>query len=169
MNRYQTDEKLVLVYTFSAPREMVFNAFADKDALNEWWGPVESSNTALSLDFRPGGIFHFKMDFGEQVAYGRFLFRQISPYTLLEFTNGFADEQARVVKAPFDVRLPLEILYRLVFTENNGTTTITLTAEPFNASREEAEGFRSINSSMQQGYGATFDKLGLYLAKKQTV
>ena len=85
-------------------------------------------------------------------------------YSLLEFTNAFADEHARVVKAPFDIPFPQEIFYRIIFSEKNGKTTITLKGQPVNASPEEMEGFRSINTSMHQGFGATFDKLSVYLA-----
>lgn len=83
----------------------------------------------------------------------------------MEFTNAFADEQARVVKAPFDMPFPLEIFYRLIFTGDNGKTTITLTGQPVNASPEEIESFHSINSSMEEGFGGTFDKLSVYLGK----
>lgn len=160
-----TTEKFRLVYTFDAPKELVFNAFADADALNEWWGPAETDNSVISLDFTPGGIFHFKMDYNGHISYGRFLFRQIQPHDLLEYTNAFCDEHAQVIPAPFDVKLPLEILYRMEFTEANGKTKITMTGEPVNASHEEEEGFSAINESMQQGFAGTFDKLVKYLAK----
>src|SRR5882757_4349660 len=165
MSNLQTSEKAEfhLVHEFDAPKKLVFNAFSDAEALNEWWGPAESHNSVIKLDFRPGGIFHYKMEFSGMTSYGRFLFGKIDPYDLLEFTNSFADEHANIVKAPFDIQLPLEIFYRLAFTENNGKTTITLTGQPVNASPGEVEGFLSIGSSMQQGFGATFDKLSAYL------
>jgi uncharacterized protein YndB with AHSA1/START domain len=156
-------DKLRLSYEFNAPKQLVFNAFSTAEALNEWWGPAETKNSALSLDFRPGGVFHFKMDFNGNVNYARFLFKTIEPYDLLEFTNAFADEQANPIPAPFDVTLPVEIFYSLRFSEKNGKTTIDLTGEPCNASQAEVDGFVSINESMQQGFGATFEKLGVYL------
>lgn len=158
-------DKLRLSYEFNAPKELVFNAFSTAEALNEWWGPVETKNSAISLDFRPGGVFHFKMDFNGHASYGRFLFRTIEPYDLLEFTNAFADEQANPIPAPFDVKLPVEILYSIVFEEKNGKTKLTLTGTPYNASDEEVDGFVSINASMHEGFGGTFDKLRVYLAK----
>ncbi len=97
---------------------MVFNAFSNAEALNEWWGPVETNNSVISLDFRPGGIFHFKMESDGHVSYGRFLFKTIQPYDLLEFTNAFADEKANIVQAPFDINIPLEIFYSMRFTEH---------------------------------------------------
>ena len=160
-------EEFLLMHEFNAPKQLVFNAFADKDALNEWWGPVETKNTVINLDFRVGGIFHYKMEHEGKASYGRFLFTNIQPYDLLEFTNAFADENANIVKAPFDVQLPIEILYRLVFTESGGKTTITLTGRALNASNAEYNGFLSIRESMQQGFGATFNKLSAHLDNSQ--
>lgn len=154
-----------LSYEFNAPRELVFNAFANAEALNEWWGPVGSRNSVIHLDFKPGGIFHFKMEAAGSTTYGRFLFRSIEPYDFLEFTNSFSDEHANIVKAPFDMEFPLEILYRLRFTEDHGKTTLHLQGEPVEASAAETETFRSIDTDMQQGFTSTFDQLSVYLAK----
>jgi uncharacterized protein YndB with AHSA1/START domain len=169
MKAHHTKEKaeFTFVQEFNAPKKVVFNAFGNAEALNEWWGPVETQNSVIKLDFRPGGIFHFKMASDGGVSYGRFLFREVKPYDLLEFTNAFADENANVVKAPFGIPLPLEILYRLVFTENKGKTTITMTGQPVDATPEEVETFRSIEPDMQRGFGATFDKLITYLDKQK--
>lgn len=156
-------------YRFKAPRELVFKAFSDAEALNAWWGPVETRNSVISLDFRPGGIFHFRMEGQGHVSYGRFLFRDIQPPYLLEFTNAFADEQAQVVKAPFDMPFPLEILYRITLREEGAETVLSLTGQPLNATPEETASFRSINSSMHQGFGATFGQLALYLHKINSI
>ena len=92
-----------------------------------------------------------------------FLLRKIQPHDLLEFTNAFADANGNIISAPFDIRLPLEILYTLVFTERNGRTTITLTGQPVNANNDEQAAFLSINESMQKGFGSTFNQLSIYL------
>jgi len=161
--------EFILTHEFKAPKKLVFNAFADADAMGEWWGPVECKNTVLKLDFRTGGIFHFKMDFEGNISYGRFIFGTIQPHDLLEFTNAFADEQANVVAAPFDIQIPREIFYRLRFTEDNGITTIVLTGQSVNATEEERTTLKSINADMQRGFGATFDKLAVYLGKVKIV
>jgi len=153
---------------FNAPRKRVFNAFSNAEALNAWWGPIETKNSVIKLDFRPGGIFHYKMESQGKITYGRFLFRKIQPFELLEFTNAFADENAKVVRAPFDILIPLEIFYRLQFTEHNGKTTIAMTGEAVNASPEELGGFQSIEVGMQRGFGATFNKLSLYLERQNS-
>jgi len=166
MSRAIEENQFTLVHEFNAPKKMVFEAFGNAEALNAWWGPVETTNSVISLDFRPGGIFHFKMESPGNISYARFLFGNIKPHDLLEFTISFCDENARIVKAPFQIPFPLEIFYRLVFSENRGKTTITLTAQALNASPEEAEGLRSIHSSMQKGFGATFEQLSAHLDKQ---
>ena len=163
MNKLTNKKGFTLTHEFNAPKALVFNAFGNADALNEWWGPVETENSVISLDFKQGGIFHYKMSFNGNATYARFLFGQIKPHDVLEFTNAFTDEQANVIPAPFDMELPLEIFYSLHFTESNGKTIIMLTAEPVNATKEQEEGFHSINESMQQGFGATFNALAAYL------
>lgn len=162
-----TSATFTMTHVCNAPKELVFNAFSTAEALNEWWGPADFKNSVIKLDFRPGGTFHFKMESGAHVMYARFLFRTIQPYDLLEFTNAFADEHGHVIRAPFDATFPLEILYRFVFTEDNGRTTITMTGVPFNASEEETGTYRAMDESMQQGFNGTFRQLDIYLHKIQ--
>jgi uncharacterized protein YndB with AHSA1/START domain len=152
-------------YEFNAPKALVFNAFSTAEALNEWWGPVQTKNSVVSFEFKSGGIFHFKMESPGGTNYGRFVFGKIQPYDLLEFTNSFADEHANVVPAPFDITIPDRIFYRIIFTENNGKTTITMTGQPVDATPEQEAGFISINGGMQEGFGASFTQLATYLDK----
>lgn len=156
-----------IVREFNASREDVFSAFAEADALNEWWGPAETSNSVISLDFTQGGIFHYRMEKDGQTSYGRFLFGRILPHELLEFTNSFADENANVITAPFNISLPKAIFYSLSFTDLGDRTIITLTGKPLEASKEEIEGFQAINESMQKGFAGTFDRLANYLNHTQ--
>lgn len=168
MSTQQTKEKanFTLVHEFNAPKKLVFNAFSNSEALNEWWGPVESNNTVIKLDFKPGGIFHYKMESPKGTNYARFLFITIEPYDLLEFTIAFTDENASIVKPPFDIPFPFEVSYRFEFNETNGKTTISVTGYPVNAKPEEIEAFKLINKNMEEGFGKTFDKLVEYLNKK---
>ncbi len=168
MKNTNQKNELIITHSFDAPKKLVFNAFADPHVLGEWWGPVEGKNSVIKLDFKVGGIFHYRMENKGKKTYGRFLFKKIQPHDLLEFTNAFADEKANVVKAPFDMQLPSEILYSLVFTEKNKKTTITMTGRPIDANKEEEETFRSIEGSMRQGFGATFKSLEDYLEKMQS-
>lgn len=158
-------KEFTLTYTFNAPQKLVFNAFSNAKALGEWWGPVECKTTVLHLDFSEGGTFHYQMDANNKITYGRFLFKKIRPYHTLEFVNAFSDEHENIVPAPFDIKLPMEILYQLKFVENGDITTIELLARPINANEEETQTFHSISPSMVDGFSATFAKLEAYLKR----
>lgn len=162
------EEELTITHEFSAAKELVFNAFSHEEALTEWWGPVDCKNTVLKLDFREGGIFHYKMEKDGKINYGRFTFVKIQPYDVLEFVNSFSDEKGNIIRAPFDIQLPLKIFYRLNFTESIGKTIITMTARPVDATGEEMLNFKSIDKSVQKGFGDTFSQLASYLNKIQT-
>lgn len=77
MKKENRKEEVHVVSHFKAPVEVVFDAFSTAEALNAWWGPVETKNSTISLDFRTGGTFFYKMEGSEQVNYARFLFHRI--------------------------------------------------------------------------------------------
>jgi uncharacterized protein YndB with AHSA1/START domain len=49
--------KVVSKRLFDHPPEKLFDAFADPEALNKWWGPAGFTNTFQHFDFRPGGAW----------------------------------------------------------------------------------------------------------------
>ena len=53
--------EIVTTRTVPAPRERVFAAFPDAEALAVWWGPAGFRNTFHEFDFRPGGAWRFTM------------------------------------------------------------------------------------------------------------
>jgi uncharacterized protein YndB with AHSA1/START domain len=53
-----SDREIVTARLIDAPRERVFEAFADPDRLTRWWGP-KASPTFREFDLRPGGYWRF--------------------------------------------------------------------------------------------------------------
>lgn len=155
--------KLVIVREFDAPKKVVFDAFANKEAMAEWWGPVDYPTTVLQFDFRPGGIFHFKMDTPGFPMWARFKYGVIQEPDVLEFINSFCNEKAEVVEAPIAPGYPREILNRLTFTEKDGKTTMTMVAYPVNSTDKEYAVFEGMEQSMDKGYNGTFDQLEKYI------
>ena len=47
---------------FAAPREAVWEAFRNPDALARWWGPTGFTNTFHAFEFRSGGTWDFTMN-----------------------------------------------------------------------------------------------------------
>jgi uncharacterized protein YndB with AHSA1/START domain len=154
-----------LIKTLKAPKQMVFNAFSSSEALAKWWGPVEAPIDVVKLDFRPGGIFHYKMK-GTPISYGIFRYREIDKPNSIVWVNSFANEKGEIIKPPFEgLDFPKEILCKITLTEKNGITTLILSSEPLNASESEVNAFYSITESMEKGFGGTFDQLENYLNK----
>ena len=155
--------------TFDAPRERVWRAWTDAEALAQWWGPKGVTIRVLKLDLRPGGMFHSSRSFqpGNEM-YGRFIYREIVAPERIAFVNSFSDPAGGITRAPFPQLKnlwPLEMLNVVTFTEQNGKTTIALRAHPINATEEERAMFVANTAGMQQGFGGSFDKLAEFLTK----
>ncbi len=160
---------LTIVRTLNAPKEAVFNAFADAEALAQWWGPAGSTITVVDLDFRPGGRFHYKMEGAGQTAWGLFVYRDIRRPDVIEFVNSFANEEGKVCKSPFPMDFPLEIFNRLTLEEEAGVTTLTLAGHPINATEAQEATYRSILPNMEQGFNGTLNQLVQYLESRAAV
>ena len=154
---------------FDAPRERVWRAWTDAEALAQWWGPKGVTIRVLKLDLRPGGMFHYTMAFqpGHEM-YGRFIYREIVAPGRIAFVNSFSDADGGITRAPFPQLKnlwPLEVLNVVTFTEQGGKTTIALRGGPINATDEERAMYAASTASMQQGFSGGFDKLDDFLAK----
>ncbi len=165
---HQTSREFVITRTFDAPRKLVFKAFAEAEAFAQWWGPKGFAIQVSRFEFRPGGIVHYQMVHpGGHDMWGRFIYREILEPERIVWINSFSDPAGNLVRAPFDMMVPLEILNTVTLEEQDGTTTLTLRANPINATAEERATFDDMFESMEQGYGGTWDQLAAYLAKVQ--
>jgi uncharacterized glyoxalase superfamily protein PhnB/uncharacterized protein YndB with AHSA1/START domain len=162
----QTKQGLKIVRHFNAPKEVIFEAFANAEAMGEWWGPAGSSLTVKTFDFTPGGKFLYKMEGGGQTMWGLFKYVNINKYDLIEFISSFSDEEGNVCTSPFPMDFPLEIFNQMILTETNGKTTLTLQGHPVNATIAQEETYNSIKTKMEEGFGGTFDKLEKYIQSR---
>ena len=164
--RDQQEPGLKIVRHFNAPKEVVFEAFANAEAMGEWWGPVGMSLTVKAFDFKPEGKFHYKMENGDQTMWGLFKYVTIQKYDLIAFISSFSDEQGNLCTSPFPMDFPLEIFNQITLTEANGRTTLTLQGAPVNASPAQKSTYQGIEENMQEGFAATFDKLDNYIRSR---
>jgi uncharacterized protein YndB with AHSA1/START domain len=159
-----TSKELRIERIINAPRELVFEVFTKANHLQHWWGPVGFRIEVLSSVIKPGGFFHYCMAGENDLKMcGRFSIQEISAPERFVFINSFADEAGNIIRPPFEENWPWEILNSFYFYDENGKTRIVLRAEAYNASEEECEIFNRNFSSMNEGYGGTFDKLDEYL------
>ena len=151
---------------FKAPRDRVWRAWSEADQLKHWWGPKGCSIEIARFEFRLGGFLHYAMKFADApTMWGRFNYRQIVAPERIVWLNSFSNEKCGIARAPFSVFCPLEIENSVTFTEHTRTTTVSLRAEPFGEVAEERKYFDELRSSLEQGYGGTFEQLADYLAK----
>ena len=64
-----SDREIVNTRLFSAPREKVFEAFADPAQVARWWGPNGFTNTIQEFDLRIGGRWRLIMHAPNGTAY----------------------------------------------------------------------------------------------------
>jgi uncharacterized protein YndB with AHSA1/START domain len=140
--------ELVMTRTLEAPRALVFQAFADAERLAHWWGP-----TGFEVEIR-------RLEF-------RFVYREIVEPERIVWVNAFSDPEAGLVRAPFGLTIPLEMLNTITLEEQGNRTVLRLHSTPINATEEERATFTELLGSMQQGWGGTLDQLAARLAEWQ--
>jgi len=161
-----TNSSFEIRRVLTAPLDRVWKAWSEREQFAKWWGPKGCSVEVSLLEFRAGGFFHYAMrSVNAPAMWGRFNYREIVPQERIVWLNSFANEKCGIARAPFSELCPLEIENSVVFAEQDGTTTMTLHAEPFGASAEEVRYFAELCSagSLEQGYGGTFDQLAGHL------
>lgn len=157
--------EFVITRTFSAPREKVWKALSQADALAEWWGPKGYKNNVKKFEFSPGGIFHYQLQ-GPMEMWARFVYQKIQKPEKIEFISSFSDPIGGIARAPFfDGKWPLEIHTIITLQDQNGQTVLTLKANPIKATPEEIQQFKDNHTSMQGGYSGTWSQLDEYLTQ----
>lgn len=167
MSASHEQTSFVITRQFRAPRVKVWKAWSEADQLKQWWGPKGCSIVIGRFEFRPGGFFHYAMEFDNApTMWGRFNYREIAAPDRLVWLNSFANENCGIARAPFSASCPLEIANIATFSENAGITTVTLRAEPFGEVAEERKFFFEelcSSGSLEQGNGGMLDKLAEHL------
>ncbi len=111
---------LRLTRAIPAPREVVFRAWTDPEALKRWWVPVEGMSVpAAEVDLRPGGRYRFTMRNakGEDVHLSG-VYREVRPPERLVYTWRWEGSED-------------ETLVTVDFEATGGTTLLHLTHEQF--------------------------------------
>jgi uncharacterized protein YndB with AHSA1/START domain len=72
--------------TLRAPREVVFDAWTDPDALTRWFGGALGRTLSAAVDLRVGGAYRFTMESGGEVGSVEGIFREVEPPERLVYT-----------------------------------------------------------------------------------
>ena len=109
--------------TFTAPRQMVFRAWIEPEALERWLKPRGMRMTVSKLEARTGGSFHFDLENGTSIV-GTYL--QIAPPEKLVFT--WSGEAMR----------DRETTVTLEFLDHGPVTEVVLTHERLRSTEQRA-------------------------------
>ena len=155
----------VISREFRAPRELVWQAWTERERLMQWFGPKGATTGVATMDFRPGGRFLFCMTTPEgKEMWGKFEYREIVPPAKLVWVNSFSDQDGGITHHPLSKEAwPLQLLTVVTFAETAGKTTVTVTWLPLDASEEEKRTFDAQRDSMKMGWGGTMERLESYL------
>jgi uncharacterized protein YndB with AHSA1/START domain len=148
----RAEREIVSERIFDAPRERVFAAFVDPEAVTQWWGPRGGTTIVDQMDPRPGGLWRFVYrndSDGEEVAF-RGVYREVTPPERLAQTFEYEP-------MPGHISVDISTFEDL----GDGRTKVT-TLSQFHTP-EERDGM--IDSGMERGMGETYDRLEELLTK----
>lgn len=123
---------LRLARHFQAPRQAVFRAWTDPQALATWFGPEGVKTRNVEVDPRPGGTFRLEMYEADGVYSLSGVYREVVPPERLVFSWVWGHGELE----------GLETLVTIELQEKDGGTELTLVHEglPTPTAREKHEG-----------------------------
>ncbi len=154
----QKVNEITITRVFDAQRELVFRAFSEPEQVRQWWGPTGWTMPVCTIDFRPGGEWHYCIAnaAGEEHC-ATAVYHTIVPPQEIVFSDAMVDGQGKVIEA-----LPKKRT-TVIFEELGEKTQITVqvqAASPADLDKLLALGFK-------QGFGQALDNLEQHLRQVQ--
>lgn len=133
---------LIMRRTFSAPRERVFRAWTEREALQRWFKPMGRGLTVSKLECWVGGSFRFDLADGSDSMMGTYL--EIVQPAKLVFTWSFASKPS------------MQTVVTVEFIERGSATEAILTHERLSSEERRA--------SHQAGWQSLLEQLAEFLS-----
>lgn len=106
---------------FRADLASVWDAFTQKDLLDQWWAPKPFLSKTKVMDFKVGGRRFYAMVSPEgQEHWGVQQYTSIQPRTTIQWLSSFADKDENI-----NAEFPTSE-WNLTFTEHNGLTNVAI-------------------------------------------
>ena len=142
--------EIVITRSFEAPRELVFEAWTDPDAVRQWWGQATSETVIDELEPRAGGRWRFLERDGEGNEYGfHGVYHETVAPERIVYTFEFEGMPGHV------------LLETVVLEEQDGRTLMTDTS----VFQSVADRDGMLQSGMETGAAESYARLDDYLAK----
>lgn len=159
--RLADKERFVINRTFEAPRDVVFEMWANPDHVCRWLAPAGHTMAYLRADISEGGSSFYKMTGPAMTLHGVIRYLEIKRPERLVYAQQFTDEQEKISRHPMIPVWPETMMTRVDFaSEGPKLTRVTVTWEPAaNTTAEEMAVFTSFRENMQGGWTGSLDKL----------
>ncbi len=156
----------VIARVFEAPRELLWQAWTERERFKQWFGPKGCTMPVANMDIRPGGTCHscLRTQDGHEL-WGKFIYREITAPERLVYVQHFSDAASGITRHPLSPTWPMQMLTTVTFAAQIGKTLLTVRWAPLNPTAEERETFDGAHDMMHQGWSGTFEQLADYLAR----
>lgn len=145
---------IVVTRAFDAPVGKVWRAFSERDILDKWWAPKPCWIETKTMDFRPGGLWHFCMHASKDERFWwRVNYEAIEPQRSIASSSGRAGEDASFHP---DV-VPMRRLTEFAATPTGAVVMITIKFE------KEEDLKMMVEGGMISGTTKAFDNLDVVL------
>lgn len=165
-----TTTPFVISREFNAPRKLVWLAHTDAAHMSRWYTPAGAKVIHMSLDLRPGGVYHYGLRFpdgGEM--WGKQLYREIVPYEKIIHLQAFSDAAGGISRHPMAPTWPALMHATTTFEDaGDNRTRLTVSWSPFEASPEEIATFDAARANMSGGFAGTFAQLDAWFEATAT-
>jgi uncharacterized glyoxalase superfamily protein PhnB/uncharacterized protein YndB with AHSA1/START domain len=140
---------------FDADLELVWEAWTNPEILDLWWAPKPWKSKTKIMDFKVGGRRFYAMVSPEgQEHWSVQKFTSINPKTNFKMSSAFADKDENPDLPGSD--------WDLNFSEQNGTTTVSITIKNESLARME----KMIEMGFQGGFTMALSNLDQYIEAK---
>jgi len=155
---------LVIERTFNAPRERVWEAYANPEQFCAWWGPEGWETTVKELSLTPGGKNHYCMkcvdenqgEWFNQESWGLMVFEAVDKPVSFTYKDYFSDAEGTLKNDMPTMTITMS------FTEEDGKTKMV--SRGVVDSKEQLE--QLVNMGMIEGLTSTLDKLEAFVEAK---
>lgn len=132
--RNSHSQNLVIERIIRASSEKIWKAWTEPEHFKQWWG-IESVLTYCTMDVRSGGTYLLCMETPDHAHHWYTgTYQKVEPYTLLEYTDSFADSTGRIVPAShygYSANFPLVMSVTLELEAIGDKTKLRLTQSGF--------------------------------------
>jgi uncharacterized protein YndB with AHSA1/START domain len=143
-------DELTIVRVLNAPREKVWRACSEVEALTQWWGlPDDASMLACTIDFRVGGALHIGVQMpGRPTMWFKSTYREIVEGETIVMVQQLSDATGNLLETPDWP--PATITLR--FEDVDGKTRLTVVHSGIASGLATIENFRG-------GWSESLDRL----------